>query len=83
MSTQVVPIPEYTLCVMSHEGDSRMQWDPEDPAQVAKVEAEFNALRAKGYAAYTVNSKGDKGTIIQKFDPLAERIIMALPMVGG
>jgi hypothetical protein len=74
---------ENTLCIMGLEGDRRMQWNPSDPMQVAKVKEEFKALRNKGYAAYSVNSKGDRGTVINDFDPQAERIIMALPMVGG
>lgn len=71
------------LCVMDRTGDTRMQWDPADPAQVGKARARFDELKKKGYAAYTVNAKGNKGTVIDNFDPGAERIIMTLPMVGG
>lgn len=72
-----------SLCVLDESGDSRMQWDKNDPQQVAAAEARFNELRAKRYLAYKVDAKGGQGEVIDKFDPDAERIIMHQPMVGG
>lgn len=71
------------LCILDDSGDSRMQWDKNDPTQVAKAEARFNELKAKGYLAYSVNKKGDKGEVLQAFDAAAERIIMHSALVGG
>ena len=71
------------LCLLDESGDSRMQWDKNDPAQVAKAEARFKELKAKGYMGYSVNKKGDMGEVLAAFDPSAERIIMHSPLVGG
>ena len=84
MATAVLEMKESgVLCCMDETGDTRMQWDKSNPAEVAKAETRFNELRKKGYMAYTVNSKGDQGTVIDKFDPSAERIIMHSQMIGG
>jgi hypothetical protein len=71
------------LCVMDESGDSRIQWDKDNQEEVAKAEARFNELKAKGFMAYSVNRKGDKGTVLNSFDPTAERIIMHSQMIGG
>lgn len=72
-----------TLCVLDETGDTRMQWDRTNHVEVAKAEARFKELRAKGYLAYKVNKKGDRGEVIDAFDPSAERIILHAQMIGG
>lgn len=71
------------LFVLDGTGDSRMQWDRNDPAQVAAAEARFDEMRGKGYSAYKVDASGRRGEVINKFDPDAERIIMHRQLVGG
>lgn len=71
------------LCVMDESGDSRIQWDQNNPEEVSKAEFRFNDLKKKGFMAYSVNKKGDKGVVLQAFDPTAERIIMHSQMIGG
>lgn len=71
------------LCTMDETGDSPMQWDKNNPEQVAKARGRFDDLIKQGYLGYKVNAKGDKGSVLSAFDPSAERIIMAPPMVGG
>lgn len=72
-----------TLCILDETGDTRMQWDQANPAEVAKAEARFKELRGKGYLAYKVNKKGDAGEVIDTFDASAERIILHSQLVGG
>lgn len=71
------------MAVMDDTGDSRIQWDPSNAAEVAKAEQRFKDLKAKGFMAYRVNKAGDKGVVLDKFDPTAERIILHSQMVGG
>jgi hypothetical protein len=73
----------YTLCVLDETGDSRMQWDKKDPAQIAKAQARFNEFKNKGYIAYKVAKGGGMGEVISAFDPNEERIIMHRALVGG
>ena len=65
-------------------GDVKVMWDRTKKIEVDAMRKLFADLRAKGYAAYTVeDEKGDKGTVIREFDPDAERMIMIPPMAGG
>jgi hypothetical protein len=83
-NTNTLEIKDYNqLCVMDDSGDSRIQWDQSNQEEVAKAEARFNELKKKGFMAYSVNKKGDKGTVLNSFDPTAERIIMHSQMIGG
>jgi hypothetical protein len=71
------------LIVLDETGDSRVQWDRNNPEQVAAARARFDELKAKRYLAYKVDASGNQGEVINKFDPSAERIILHTPMIGG
>jgi hypothetical protein len=74
---------EGTLAVLDKSGDSRMQWNPNSPEEVAKARARFDEFRNKGYLAYKVSPSGGQGEVISAFDEAAARIILHSPMVGG
>ena len=80
---ETAELKPYTLCVLDETGDTRMQWDKDKPEEIAKAQARFEELKKLGYLAYSVTKKGDRGTVIDKFDPTAERIIMHRQLVGG
>jgi hypothetical protein len=72
------------LRVMDSTGDTPIQWDPANPEEVSKAEAKFNELKALGFMAYKVGTKGErKREVIQKFDPTAERIVLHSQFMGG
>lgn len=71
------------LLVLDVSGDTKIIWDPDKPEEVENARETFNRLRKKGYAAYSVNRKGDKGEVIREFDPEAEKLILAPATVGG
>lgn len=71
------------LRVMGMQGDTKIIWDSEVPAEVEAAKKTFDELRAKHYSAYAVKKSGDKGNVIDKFDPDAEKIILAPQMSGG
>ena len=69
---------------MDPTGDTKVMWDPDDDTSVEVARAAFEAAQKKGYMAYAVTGKGDKGEVITKFDPEEGRmIIMRPPMAGG
>lgn len=72
-----------TLATMGREGDTKLIWDAANEDEVANARRTFDDLRKKGYAAFAVKAKGEKGVQIRDFDPESEKIIMALPMAGG
>lgn len=72
-----------TLSTLDHTGDTRIQWDPENPRQVEEARAKFREMQKKGYAAFAVDKKNGKGQSLAEFDPMEERVIFIPPMVGG
>lgn len=71
------------LVILDHTGDTKIIWDSDKADEVETARETFDKLRKKGYAAYSVKRDGDKGEVIKKFDPEAEKLILAPPMVGG
>jgi hypothetical protein len=68
---------------LNDSGDSKHIWDEDNEAEVAAAKAIFDMLKKKGYVAYAVNKKGDKGEAMDEFDPSAEKMILAPQMKGG
>jgi len=79
----VEPIVRNEMALMDGTGDTKVMWDPKNPDEVQAAEVQFNALKAKGFIAYTVNKKGGTGEILRKFDPSIEKMILSPPIVGG
>lgn len=75
---------ERVLRIMDPElGDLKITWDPDDDDQTELARKNFIAAKKKKMVAYAVKKDGTKGKIISEFDPEAEAIIMAPPLVGG
>lgn len=74
---------KHLLAAMDGSGDSKFMWDPKSADEVAAAKAQFDALKKKGYIAFTVDKKGEKGELIREFDPELEKIIMTPPLAGG
>ncbi len=70
------------LSVMGREGDTKVVWDAERDEEVKNARRTFDDLRKKGYWAYEVE-KDRKGSLITKFDPGIEEMILAPRMAGG
>lgn len=68
---------------MGANGDTKTIWDPNKPEEVEVAKASFDALKKKGYIAFKVDDSGNKGEIINTFDPQAGRVILAPPLAGG
>lgn len=73
----------HELIVLDHTGDTKIVWDSDRPVEVEEARATFDRLRKKGYMAYKVDKKGEKGEVIREFDPDAEKLILAPQTVGG
>lgn len=69
--------------VMGKSGDTRLMWDPAIKEEVDAAKRMFDDLRKKGFLAFHVAKKGDKGEQITTFDPKATKLIMAAQMQGG
>lgn len=71
------------MAVMSSKGDTKVIWDSENDDEVATARRTFEELTKKGYSAFKVNRKGDKGEQIKTFDAEAEKLILVPQMAGG
>lgn len=72
------------MSVMDRSGDTKVIWDPARQEEVDAAKKTFDRLVKKSrYMAYRVDKGGDKGEVIREFDPSAEKLILAPPMVGG
>ena len=71
------------LRILDKSGDTKILWDSAQDDEVDAARRTFDDLKKKGYLAYSVDKKGNKGEVIKKFDPDAEKIIMSPALVGG
>ena len=70
---------------LNHQGDSEINWEPDDSRTLAFAKAIFEThVHKDGGMAYLVPSDPrQESEIIRKFDPNAEEIILAPRLVGG
>lgn len=71
-----------TMRIQDQTGDTELQWDVADKKSVIHAESIFAGLMAKNHMAYKTDSKGG-GEVIKKFDPTANEIVVAVPLIGG
>ncbi len=76
-------IDGHELVILDASGDTKIIWDPEKADEVAHAKETFTKLKAKGYLAYSVNRKGDKGEVLREFDADADKMILAPATIGG
>ena len=70
--------------VLNEEGDSRIEWDPENDAETTAAKEMFNkTIEIEGMKAYELGKDGEKGKEIKKFNPNAAKIIMVPRIAGG
>lgn len=87
MSTQPVQFetPVHLMQIPDpKEGHFDISWNPDNPESVAFAKKEFKRAQKKGFMAYRQLKKDeDKGALIGKFDPKAERIRFIPAVIGG
>ena len=79
------------LRIMGRSGDTQVTWDPNalethDPDGLRLVrEAERivdDYIRNKGVSAFAVDLKTNEAKKLERFDPYADEIMIALPLAG-
>lgn len=71
-----------TMRIQDQTGDTEITWDAANPASVTEAEGIFAGLMAKNHMAYKTDAKGG-GEVIKSFDPTADNIVVAVPLIGG
>ena len=74
---------QHVMALMNSSGDLKTIWNSENADEVAVARKSFDEAKRKGMMAYRVNRKGNRGEVINEFDPDAETIILAPAMQGG
>ena len=69
--------------VMGIKGDVKIIWDSDNNDETAAARDQFDTLTKKGFAAFTVDKRGEKGEQIKKFDANAEKLILVPALRGG
>ena len=68
--------------IQNQTGDTELTWDAANPESVALAEQTLGELLGKGHLAYKTDKAGG-GEVIKAFDPTADEIVVAVPLVGG
>lgn len=76
-------LKRHSMSVMGKEGDTKIEWDPDNKNEVKQAERTFQELTKKGYKAFRLCEEDNRGEQLDKFDKEAERIILVTPMAGG
>ena len=71
-----------TLVVMDHSGDTRHDFDANNPQALQEAEERFRQLTGVGFTAATRNSSGEP-VVTGRFDPAAEETLFFPRLVGG
>lgn len=65
------------------DGDLKIIWDSDKPAEVEHAKKTFTEFKGKGYLAYKVSKGGERGEVMHSFEADAEKVILAPRMMGG
>jgi hypothetical protein len=71
-----------TQIVMDTSGDTRHQFDPDDPSAVAEAERRFRELVGAGFTAAKRTGDGTS-ELLRQFDPNAQETLFIPRLVGG
>lgn len=72
-----------TFHEIDNTGDTRTEWNKDNPIEVEVANKLFQKLKDKGYLIYKTRRDGSKAEQLHRFDPDAERIMATPPIVGG
>jgi len=64
-------------------GDTKIVWNPAQPDEVANAHATFERLVGRRYRAFSVDKSGERGELVDVFDPKVDKLIFVPPMRGG
>lgn len=71
------------LRILGAQGDTKIIWDTDNDEEVENAQNTFDDLVGKGFAAFRVGRRGDKGEQIKEFQPGAGKLILVPAMAGG
>lgn len=73
---------QHTMHILNHTGHQTLTWTDGDLETIEAAKLMFNQKRGEGYAAFKVEEGGEKGDIINVFNP-EEDVILSPALQGG
>jgi hypothetical protein len=71
------------LEILGNGGDTKIEWDPDDPESVAQAKAEFEAI-STGRGMRIMKLGEEESTVpVTEFDPSEGRYVAIPNLVGG
>lgn len=71
------------MSIIGKEGDVKIEWNPDNDAEVKLAEKTFKENTKKGFLAFRMYGDGKKGEQLHEFDKYAEKILLIPPVQGG
>lgn len=71
------------IIMLAKIGDQKFEWNSDNHDEVEIARKAYDEAIKRGFTAYSMSVLGKKGRKIDAFDPDAEKIILAPPVVGG
>ena len=69
--------------VMDRNGDTRHQFDHNDPASLETAMERFDQLTSRGYRAVALGENGRPGRTLDGFEPHVKRTLFMPQLKGG
>ncbi len=71
------------LRILGPSGDTRVEWDVADPAQVDEMRRRFDEIIADGYLVFALDDTTLDGRQVHEFEPRARQLRAFRPLQGG
>ena len=69
--------------IMDRNGDTRHEFDQNNPASLESAMERFDRLTSQGYRAIALKKNGNSGRLLDGFEPQVERTLFIPQLKGG
>ena len=70
------------LRIIGAKGDMKVEWNPDEVAEVEVARKVFEENTKKGFKAFSIKC-GQQGKEMRKFNRYAQKILLIPPIAGG
>jgi hypothetical protein len=71
------------LRILGPSGDTRVDWSPTAPDEVADVRRRFDEIINEGYLVFELDEHTKEGRQVRSFDPQSGQLRAFRPLAGG
>lgn len=74
---------KHRLIIPDESGHRELAWTDLNEEELREAERAFNDAVTRGFVPHVPGTNGEPGTVIHRFEPNAEEIVLLRPLVGG